>query len=622
VRTAISASWRARLGLLQAGFAALLVTAASAAPASAQSAITLDRYSAAETTEDGFAISRPNDLGHLRFGAMLHVDYASDPLVVELASGSADSESAAAVSDELVGHLRLAFGIAERLVLFGGLDAVFLMNGDDFVDPETGGVVNLADGGGLGDARFGGRLRLVGDNDAVASLGLQLTATFPTADAADDAQRLRGEESVNFLPELLFELRLAKIFRVTANLGVRVRENVSLNSAEIADTFEWGMGLTLAPAESYAFLVEAYGATPFTEPGDRESSPIELIGGMKFFPGGGWALGAAGGPGLQRGFGSPDFRVVGMLGWTKPVEEEKAPGDRDGDGLLDADDKCPGAPEDHDDFKDADGCPDPDNDKDGIVDRHDECPLDPEDADEFQDADGCPDPDNDKDGVLDAVDQCALEPEDTDAFQDEDGCPDLDDDEDGLFDRVDDCPREPEDKDGFDDEDGCPDPDNDQDGILDDDDKCPLQKGVPEQQGCPNVIVEDDRIVILERVEFAVNKDVILKKSESILEALRETLDANSQIRRVRIEGHTDDKGKDKKNLELSRRRARSVVRWLVAHGLSASRFEAWGCGETRPLQSNDAELGRQANRRVEFHIVDPSPDVPRSTVGCQEAAK
>jgi len=621
VRTATRTLLRPWLGL---SACALMVLAAIPAPAAAQTpGITLDRYSAAETTEDGFAISRPNDLGHLRFGAMLHVDYASDPLVVELANGSADSESASAVASEVVGHLRFAFGIAERLVLFAGLDGVFVMKGDDFPDPTTGSTVNLADGGGLGDARFGGRLRLVGGNDSVASLGLQLTATFPTGDAADDAQRLRGEESVNFLPEALFELRIAKIFRITANLGVRVRENVSVNNAELADAFEWGLGLTLAPAESYAFLVEGYGATPFSDPGDRESSPVELIAGMKIFPGAGWALGAAAGPGLQRGFGSPDFRIVGMLGWTTPVEDEpKLPGDRDGDGLLDPDDKCPGAPEDRDDFKDQDGCPDPDNDKDGIVDRHDECPLDAEDQDDFHDKDGCPDPDNDKDGVLDDVDQCPLKAEDTDAFQDEDGCPDEDDDEDGLFDRLDDCPREPEDKDAFEDEDGCPDPDNDQDGVLDAADKCPLQKGVPEREGCPNVIVEDDRIVILERVEFAVNKDVILKKSEGILNSLRETLVANTQILRIRVEGHTDDKGPDKKNLELSRRRARSVARWLITRGIESERLEAWGCGEARPIQSNDAEAGRQTNRRVEFHIVDPSPDVPRSTAGCKEATK
>ena len=66
--------------------------------------------------------------------------------------------------------------------------------------------------------------------------------------------------------------------------------------------------------------------------------------------------------------------------------------DRDGDGLRDGADKCPGDPEDHDAFQDEDGCPDLDNDADGILDVDDLCPNDPEDRDRFQDEDGCPDP--------------------------------------------------------------------------------------------------------------------------------------------------------------------------------------------------------------------------------------
>ena len=67
-------------------------------------------------------------------------------------------------------------------------------------------------------------------------------------------------------------------------------------------------------------------------------------------------------------------------------------GDRDGDGVLDADDRCPDDPEDRDGFQDDDGCPDADNDGDGVPDMNDRCPTDPEDLDGYQDDDGCPEP--------------------------------------------------------------------------------------------------------------------------------------------------------------------------------------------------------------------------------------
>ena len=112
--------------------------------------------------------------------------------------------------------------------------------------------------------------------------------------------------------------------------------------------------------------------------------------------------------------------LIGLL--TLPA---LAANDRDGDGITDANDRCPDEPEDRDGFQDADGCPDPDNDQDGIVDVTDKCPNEPEDRDGFQDDDGCPDPDNDQDGIPDAADKCPNEPETRNGFQDDDGCPDV-----------------------------------------------------------------------------------------------------------------------------------------------------------------------------------------------------
>ena len=85
-----------------------------------------------------------------------------------------------------------------------------------------------------------------------------------------------------------------------------------------------------------------------------------------------------------------------------PVEKAPAAtsGDPDHDGLLGADDRCPGVAEDFDGFEDGDGCPEPDNDRDGVLDAKDPCPL----KAGPKGGNGCPDTDGDS--VPDDVDAC------------------------------------------------------------------------------------------------------------------------------------------------------------------------------------------------------------------------
>jgi outer membrane protein OmpA-like peptidoglycan-associated protein len=133
--------------------------------------------------------------------------------------------------------------------------------------------------------------------------------------------------------------------------------------------------------------------------------------------------------------------------------------------------------------------------------------------------------------------------------------------------------------------------------------------------------VETGSIVVLQRVEFATGRDTILERSFPVLEEVRAILAANPEILLVRIEGHTDSRGRDAANLDLSLRRARSVAAWLVSHGIVASRVEGWGCGETDPIGDNGTSDGRQTNRRVEFHVLDPVPaHGARALPGCVES--
>jgi len=80
-------------------------------------------------------------------------------------------------------------------------------------------------------------------------------------------------------------------------------------------------------------------------------------------------------------------------------------------------------------------------------------------------------------------------------------------------------------------------------------------------------------------------------------------MQAHAEIR-ILVEGHTDDRGSEEHNLELSQQRAAAVVRFLVErHQIDASRLSAEGYGESQPIADNGSSDGRAKNRRVMFTI-------------------
>ncbi len=72
----------------------------------------------------------------------------------------------------------------------------------------------------------------------------------------------------------------------------------------------------------------------------------------------------------------------------------------------------------------------------------------------------------------------------------------------------------------------------------------------------------------------------------------------------VEIAGHTDDRGDAEINLRLSQRRADTVAKHMVRHGVAADRIRAVGYGETQPIAQNGTEAGRKSNRRIEFRVL------------------
>jgi outer membrane protein OmpA-like peptidoglycan-associated protein len=187
-------------------------------------------------------------------------------------------------------------------------------------------------------------------------------------------------------------------------------------------------------------------------------------------------------------------------------------------------------------------------------------------------------------------------------------------DGDGIADDEDQCPQVAEDHDGDRDSDGCPeeDPDDDHDGVPNKNDECPSAKetinGVQDDDGCPDtgdprVIYENGKIQVLDNVQFEHGSAEIKQESNSLLDQVALHMKANPEIKRVRVEGHTDDTGPRDVNVRLSKQRAEAVRRHLVAKGVNPQRLTAEGYGPDKPLVNSTTEEARAKNRRVEFVV-------------------
>jgi outer membrane protein OmpA-like peptidoglycan-associated protein len=114
-----------------------------------------------------------------------------------------------------------------------------------------------------------------------------------------------------------------------------------------------------------------------------------------------------------------------------------------------------------------------------------------------------------------------------------------------------------------------------------------------------------DQIKVKSAIFFKKNGTALDPNSMQLLDEVVDVLARNPQIRRIRVEGHTDNTGKLEANLQLSKERAKSVADYLMAHGVAPSRLESDGYGPTKPLVPNIGARNKAKNRRVEFKILE-----------------
>lgn len=487
--------------------------------------------------------------GELVGGATL--SYARNPVIWRYPDGSYDP----VVSGQVIADLGVALGVTRDFDV-GAVLPVALA--------QTGGKTSLSGlpserldmaGGGFGDLRLLPRYALLRPHTLGVGLALAAEITLPTGDSS----RFRGDGMLSVTPRLVATapFHFAGLpGAATAGAGYRVRRTTDVASLELSNELDLHGGVTLALPSSLPLpltaVAEVWAVTAAARPFREGLFAAEVVGGLRTRFGA-TLVTLGGAAGLSRGLGTPDYRVLVSVGWA-PV-----PTDRDGDGIADAVDACPDEAEDLDGYEDSDGCPDGGAPGALVFDS------DEDSEDESSDEEDCPEI-----------------PTGSNAMLGPDGCPVLDSDLDGIPDSQDKCPLEKETINGFEDDDGCPDEGGDD----------------------LTEYIAHVRIDVKATITFETGKSTIKNESHAILNQVALQILQHPEVRKVRIEGHTDSVGNEDDNLYLSQDRADSVRRYLVSRGVAKDRVVATGFGETRPIANNDTVDGRARNRRVEFVIV------------------
>ena len=115
--------------------------------------------------------------------------------------------------------------------------------------------------------------------------------------------------------------------------------------------------------------------------------------------------------------------------------------------------------------------------------------------------------------------------------------------------------------------------------------------------------IEIGVVVRLKNIYFDFNKTTLKPESFVELDKVVDFLEQNGTVE-IEISGHTDSKGSDVYNLNLSQGRSQAVVDYVVKQGITASRLTAHGYGESKPIDTNETAEGQANNRRVEFTVL------------------
>ena len=492
---------------------------------------------------------------------------------------------------------------------------IMLRSMGDVTDPETG----------MGDLSLDFKGRLLDRRSHVVGLALGSRVSLPTASTVAPL----GADGVGWSLHGILDAQLGDAL-LALNLGTVGTPTVELENLTWDDHLYARLGASYALTPSAGLGLELGGHAPYADFGNADAMPAEaLLGGWLRPAGGDWVLRLGAGSGLTGGVGAPKARVLLALAFDPPVQGA----DRDLDGIADSVDRCPDVPEDVDAWEDDDGCPEPTRVTFAVVDQMN-IPIEGASVDVRGggvERSGQPGMKTDLEAgsytvTVSAADFAGHET----VVRIPEGAP-----YDALV-KLEVVPQEGLVAVRVRDTDGNP-----LDGVVSFGDRTPelTHKGAvhgalpggswpvrvevegyqPMRQevmvhGGEEVVVvavmnrvlvelTRERIEIKDSVYFETARAAIKPESYPLLDQIADLLEDHPEIRRVRIEGHTDSRGDDAYNLRLSQDRASAVRVYLVSKGVAAKRLSAIGYGEAKPLDPREVEEAWSQNRRVDFWI-------------------
>ena len=554
---------------------AATVTASTAAFAQSAPGFAVDRFNPSERGSEWFALDTLDIRGNGRVAIGAVGELALKPLAVP-AEGP-DGTHITVLKHQFFTHLGASMVLGDRLR--AGINVPLLLSQNGQTGTAFGQQYAGPKKAAIGDVRFGADFRLGGQygDPFTVALGGQIMLPTGSANLYTGDDRTRGQVHLTAAGDI-------GVFIYSARVGFLFHESHTTFAGQpIGDEFIYGAAAGVRVADKKLVIgPEVYGSTLVSTKASNQT-PLEVLLGMHYTLGEDWRVGAGAGPGLSKAFGSPDIRILGSIEWVPGYHPPTAAvADADGDGIPDNEDACPRKAGPRSDDPQKNGCPIPtptDKDGDGVLDKDDACVDDPGVKTDDPKTNGCPDKDGD--GIPDKEDACV----DVKGVKTDDpktnGCP--------------------------------PDPDRDKDGINNDVDACPDEPGKadpdPKKNGCPKAFVQAGQIKITDQVRFRTGSAQIEGKgSDEVLNAVVKVLTDHPEIKKIRVEGHTDNVGNAANNKKLSADRAASVVKWLGAHGVAKDRMTSAGFGQEKPIETNATVEGKTANRRVEFHIEAAPP--------------
>jgi hypothetical protein len=365
------------------GLAVLACTTLLAGTSRAQSvpAIDVGTWAPSVDPRANAVLEPPSSPGPWSFAAGSFLHYANDSVLLRTPAGAIASRP---LENQLGLDLVGSLGLGSHGLVGVRAPAVLVEQGSGGLSPavdSSHGVPVAA----LGDLAVDAKATILGDDLGGVGLAALGEVTLPTGAKTSFA----SDRGPTLTVRTLFDLSV-QVASLQASVGYKVRtshvEWPSAGGITFGNEIPWTLGVVVRPA-----LVHPL------DPDGRQSWEVALHGALPGGPvlpfGAGASGSAAESPvlltfsdrvalgrfkdafvlagvdvGLDRAVGVPSVRAMIGLGFRL------ANHDRDGDGIGDDVDQCPGLPEDFDGFEDSDGCPEADNDEDGIVDAEDACP--------------------------------------------------------------------------------------------------------------------------------------------------------------------------------------------------------------------------------------------------------